>query len=105
MKILGYTYRVVEDADSDAIGAYGRHLAKKHIIQIASDLPTQQKESTVLHEIIEALSYYLELGLAHSVIMSLEASLYQVLTDNGVSLAPLAELIEKECSCEKGVCK
>lgn len=94
LKILGYKYRVVEAGHSDIIGAFGRNHVSRQLVQIASNLVDQQRESTILHEIIEAISYHLELGLSHAVIMSLEASLYQVLTDNGIDLSPLSKLIE-----------
>lgn len=43
----------------------------------------------MLHEVLEALNYHLNLGLAHPAIQALEGGLYQVLTQNGVSLKPL----------------
>ncbi len=95
MNILGYMYQLVEDVDSDFIGAFGRKHAKSQIIQIATDLVEQQRVSTVLHEIIEALNYHLELDLAHNSIMALEAGLYQVLTGNGIDLSPLVKELEE----------
>jgi hypothetical protein len=93
MKILGYTYTVVQDGLQDDIGAMGRCQPHRLRIQIAEDIVPEQVLSTVLHEALEALGYHLELGLPHNVIMSLEAGLYQVLTENGVDLSPLGELI------------
>ena len=89
MKILGYTYKVIQEGDDDMIGSFGRHHPKGQVIQIAEGLSPDQTISTVLHEIIEALNYCMELGLEHSAKMSLESGLYQVLTDNGVDLSPL----------------
>ena len=92
MKILGHEYKLIS-TPSDQLGSYGRYLAKEQILQVASDLHRQQITTTVLHEIIEALDYHLGLNLNHDAIMSLEAGLYQTLTDNGVDLSPLiAEL-------------
>ena len=95
MNILGYSYQLVENVDSDFIGAFGRKHVKNQIIQIATDLVEQQRVSTVLHEIIEALNYHLELELEHSKIMALEAGLYQVLTENGIDLNPLIKELER----------
>lgn len=39
-------------------------------------------KSVLLHEILEALDYRLELGLDHKVITQLEAGLFQVIRDN-----------------------
>ena len=65
-------------------------------IRLDAHLPRQQLESTLLHEIIEALNHALELKLEHGAIAGLEAGLYQVLTDNGVDLTPLLHSIEHE---------
>lgn len=75
----------------DEIGSSGRVDITKQVIQIATDLTPEQTTSTVLHEILEALKYHLELEMEHNVIMALEAGLYQVLVDNGVDLSPLLE--------------
>lgn len=89
MKILGYTYKLKKKNDSEFLDAMGRFHSRTQAIFLATDQNKEQKMSTVLHEIIEALNYHLELKLDHNVIMSLEASLYQVLNDNGVDLSPL----------------
>lgn len=95
MNILGYEYQIIEDGDSDFIGAFGRKHAAKQIIQIAKGLVEQQRISTILHEIIEALNYHLELEMEHHKIMALEAGLYQTLTVNGVDLKPLLSHLDK----------
>ena len=88
MKILGYTYQV-EVVSADAMDAMGRFQARRQRLQIASDLTGDERMSTLLHEIIEALNYHLALNLPHAKFMALEAGLYQVLVDGGVDLAPL----------------
>lgn len=89
MKILGYTYSVLQSNDGDFLDASGRFHHISQTIHIANDLNNEQKESTLLHEIIEALNYHLSLELSENTIMSLEAGLYQVLSDNGVDISPL----------------
>jgi hypothetical protein len=91
MKIMGYDFKIVSDDIVDDAGAFGRFHGKTQRIQVAVDICEQQKVSTVLHEIIEALNYYNQWELPHHTLMSLEANLYQVLTDNGVDLRPLAK--------------
>ena len=93
MKILGYNYTVDRSKSQDEVGAMGRFHAKSQAIQIANDINQQQDESTMIHEAIEAINYHLGLELEHKDITALEAALYQVLTDNGVDLAPLMDLI------------
>ena len=94
MKISGYDYELVEDGNEDMIGAFGRYHARRQILQIAEDLTQQQRESTVLHEILEALSYHFNLSLTNKVIMPLEAGLYQVLTDIGMDLSLLTKELD-----------
>lgn len=89
MKILGYDYVLEYGADADSMGAWGRCHPKTQIIQVANDLTEQHAQSTMLHEIIEALDYHLQLGFEHKSKMSLESGLYQVLSDAGVDLSPL----------------
>ena len=95
MKILGYNYTIELGSDSDRMGAYGRSMSGKQVIQIANNLNREMEDSTILHEILEALKYHLDIGINEQQVMSLEAGLYQTLTEAGVDLAPLlAELRE-----------
>lgn len=89
LRILGYDYTVVTEGTMKSIGACGRLLYYKQIIQVAGDLLGETRVSVILHEIIEALSYHLELGLGHRTITSLETGLYQVLKDAGINLSLL----------------
>lgn len=92
MKILGYKYTIDQSKDMDSIGgAFGQFHARTQTIQLANDADLQQVQSTLLHEIIEAINYHLQLKLEHPQIMGLEAGLYQVLVDNGVNLSVLIE--------------
>ena len=95
MKILGYNYTIIENGDSNTIGALGRFHEKSQEIQLASDLCDEQKLSTLIHEVLEAINYHLELDLQHRVITGLEVALYQFLTDNGVDLTSLLEQINR----------
>lgn len=90
MKILGYNYTVdLSKQLSDMKGNSGFSNFDKQSLEVANDLGTDLKLSTLLHEIIEAINYHLSIGLAESDIMRLEAGLFQVLTDNGVNLSSL----------------
>lgn len=86
MKILGYTYTVTAEP---FLGDMGDVSTAAQSIRLDSRLPTQQMQSTLLHEIIEALNHALELGLTHPQIAGIEAGLFQVLNDSGVDLTPL----------------
>lgn len=89
MKILGYDYTLNKSADREQLENMGRCNTANQRIEIANNMNQQAQESTLLHEVIEALNFHLELKLEHTVISSLESGLYQVLTSNGVDLSPL----------------
>jgi hypothetical protein len=89
MNILGYEYTIDMTQREDQLGSLGRCSGKLLHIDIANDMNPQQTQSTMLHEIIEAINYHLQLHLEHGVIAALETSLYQVLTVNGVDLGAI----------------
>lgn len=92
MKILGYNYELAQRNDLESMG---RLWTAKMRIEIQDSLCRQQKVSTVLHEVLEALNEHLQLGLTHPAIMGVESGIYQVLTDNGVDLTPLLTELEQ----------
>ena len=51
-------------------------------IYLEKEAPKDLQESTLIHEIIEAINWELELNLEHNKITALESGLYQVLKDN-----------------------
>lgn len=96
LKILGYNYTLIRVDDADALDALGRFQTKKLKIEVATDICDQQVTSVILHEIIEAINYHNQLRIEHNAIMSLEAGLYQVLTENGVNLDALKKHIDNQ---------
>jgi hypothetical protein len=83
LKIGGYDYKVrLEKHWNRDNGASGSQCGNALEIYIDPDFPEQNKESTLLHEIIEAINYHYSLHIEHDKIMVLEATLYQVLKDN-----------------------
>jgi hypothetical protein len=91
VNILGYTYTLKRGATVDEMGAMGRMIPGALTILIACDLTRQQSESTVIHEVIEAVNHALDLGLQHNQISGIEVALYGALTAAGVDLSPLVE--------------
>jgi hypothetical protein len=95
MKILGYDYTIDIEKTGEEISGAGKFISSTQKIQLSSDLCDQQLKSTLLHEILEALNYHLELKLEHTTIMGLEVGLYQTLVDNGIDLSPLLKGAKK----------
>ena len=83
IRILGLDYKIELFNDQQGIRDVGQVNLTQHIIQICSDRNSiEQRKSVLIHEIIEALNYRLELNLDHNVITSLEAGFFQVFQDN-----------------------
>jgi hypothetical protein len=90
LKILGYAYTVREDkALQDNHNLFGQQKPVTLEITYSGNVARQMQESAVLHEIIEAINYHLQLGLKHQAIMGIETGLYGTLTDAGIDLSRL----------------
>ncbi len=83
VKIGGHEYscKVVPCLGRD-YGADGRSCGNSLEIEIEETLPQQNKESVLIHEILEQINYRYELNLPHEKITILETALYQVIRDN-----------------------
>ena len=82
---FGVRFEVIlrDDLESDN-SAFGLVKFKGKQILIDSSLDYSQQVSTLIHEIIEIGNEYMELGLEHRAISSLEAVLHQGLTSSGM---------------------
>lgn len=103
MKILGYNYTLDSIFDTEELGGNaGKCYAGSQHISLAKNLTVDGAESTLIHEIIEAVDYHLELKLEHKQICALEVALYNVLKENGVDLVPLLKgIIVKQSDLKK----
>ena len=89
LNILGYVYVLDTSQSIEDLKVAGRSSPLHQTIVLARELSAQQRQSTLLHEVLEVLNYHLGLELRESKILALEAGLYYVLTQNGVDLQPL----------------
>ena len=103
LNILGYSYvldvsKNLEEMD----GNVGYCNFDRKELQVANDVDTDVRRSTIIHEIIEALNYHLGIGLQESQVKQLEVGLHQVLSENGVDLSPidLARSDRIFCTCK-----
>lgn len=87
MNILGHTYTVRKVDHLD--GLMGRHRLTTCEIEISDKLTPSQEESTLIHEVLEAINGIMELELTHPQISALEACLYQVISSNHISIPKL----------------
>lgn len=79
IKIGGQLYKVKE---TEGMIDSGNTDTKMNIILIKKEMIDIQKQSTLLHEILEAINENNDLQLPHQSIQTLENCLYEVLTDN-----------------------
>lgn len=84
IKILGHEYKII--LDSNYIEKSGGNTGKcnnyRNEIYICSKLPESSQHEILIHEIIEALDYRLELNLEHYKICALGEALNQISKDN-----------------------
>ncbi len=86
IKILGHEYKIVIDEHyiADSGGNTGQCNNYVNEIRICGTLPESAQHEVMMHEIIEALNYRLELNLEHHKICALGEVLTQVLLDNNL---------------------
>ena len=84
LKIFGYLYDVILNKESDGRETLGQLSGQSQKIFILDSQHQQQKESTLFHEIFEAIDFHFELKLPHQTIAILETALYQILSDNNL---------------------
>lgn len=91
IKIGGYIVSVVEDnnilPNEGRIGEYSPFEQK---IKISTGLSKQQKNETLIHEILEAINAIYELGLEHDEqLCKMSVILHQIITDNSQTINAL----------------
>lgn len=82
INIFGFNFRIILDDRLDENGDNGVLLFDKHIIRISNDLPQQQQEETLLHEIIHAVGHCQGMKMSEAEVIRLSHGLYSVLANN-----------------------
>jgi hypothetical protein len=94
MKILGHEVPIQKSVEK-LVDAFG-YLEKTELkIFISDQYNKSTKETTILHEIMEAVNFISYLELTETQIRGLEVGLYETLTTAGVKLSPLLKELEK----------
>ena len=91
LKILGYEHKVIfldKEASGDDAGWFNRYYQS---ITIDKGQSWEQQQSTLIHEVIEAINSHLDLGLSHQQISALEIGVYSFIRDNGVDITLLLQ--------------
>ncbi len=87
IRILGIDYSVTY-YDQELPGTHAMGLCKNGLCEISISLSSHghgHEKATLIHEIIEAANYRMELGLKHRQISGIETVLFQVLRDNNLA--------------------
>jgi hypothetical protein len=98
MRIFGYNYKLKysPSMENGGMDQAGRLHTVKQIINVDPDQHRQSQESTVLHEVLEAINYHLQFSLPHEQISGLETSLYQFLGDIGMDTSLLLKDLDSK---------
>ncbi|MBF0554123.1 MAG: hypothetical protein HQK96_06125 [Nitrospirae bacterium] len=84
IKIGGIEYRVELVDPSFSTEHLGQLEPLKCLIRINKEISKDRQQTTLLHEILEAINEQYQFELEHGKIQGLEATLYQVLKDNNI---------------------
>lgn len=82
VKILGHEYKVFHENIGFKEGTSAIINVASLEIRICNSYPESRQREGLIHEIIEALDYHLNLKLPHSKIIQLGEAFYQVLKEN-----------------------
>jgi hypothetical protein len=89
LRICGYTYDVIlYDEKQTCNDSLGSHWGRHNKININENQCEEMRESTLLHEALEAINGNLMLNLKHDVICRLEVALHQLFQDNPLWIRP-----------------
>jgi len=91
IKILGHDHQVLFVDEVDNRSHPGQTLmgvlkSADLEIQILNTMPLSRQEETLLHEVIHAVSFALDINLKEKQVQSLSEGLYQVLKPHGLNL-------------------
>jgi hypothetical protein len=89
MNILGYDYSLRFSKIREMFGNVGTIDFDSKLLTVALDVSFEDQLSIIIHEIIEAIDYHLELELTHKQVCALEVGIFSVLKSTGVDLTPL----------------
>ena len=95
MKILGHDYKLKYSTLAEMDPFVGQCHFDRKDITVARDVPYKTIQATLVHEIIEAINYHLELEMNHKQITGMEVGMFQALVDNGVDLSVLYSKTEE----------
>jgi len=87
VKILGHEYKILPEENYvvQSGGETGEVNNYLNVIRIGKELTPSGQMEILLHEILEAINYRLELNLDHPKLCILSEVLHQVLRDNRLS--------------------
>ena len=74
--IVGMPYRVLQGADEETEGVYGRINHTRQVIVMNDTYQGARAEETLLHEVLHAVSYELSLKLSESMVTRISQGLY-----------------------------
>jgi len=95
LKIMGYTYKVNLVEEASEMRASGHLHTGKQEIRVALDQCDEGRISTLIHEVIHAILWHLQVELPEEDLMRLETGLFAFLKDNGIDISKLESIVCK----------
>ena len=84
LKLFGHEYKVEYVDDwQDPLGC-AKFDGQQLLIRIDNNMPKSRREEALLHEIMEAINYHLEIELEHNKLCAISEVLYGILKTNGM---------------------
>lgn len=79
LEIFGHKYKVIErNEEKTGTEAYGSHFGAVNKIYLNDRIKGSQRESSFLHELLEAANWHQHIELSHKQIEQLEVGLYSI---------------------------
>jgi len=93
IKLLGYTYTVNLVEEANEMRASGHLHTGKQVIRVALDQCMEGKISTLIHEVIHAITWHQQVEMTEEDLMRLETGFHSFLKDNNIDLTPLEKVV------------
>lgn len=76
ISVLAKTYQLIEVKENASFGFSGSANSTKLVVSVNAELPKEQYEDTLLHEIVHVIDHELNLGLTEETVARLAVGLY-----------------------------
>lgn len=88
LHLFGFEYDVIQASTMHEIGGHHGDVRNwLNTIRIAMDAHKEQRQSTIIHEVIHAIDYNLNLKVPEDIVCAIETGLFSFLKHNGCDMS------------------